>query len=130
MDHSAARAYNKRYGAMLIEHMASGLSFESFAAELEVSKDTLESWLSDNIDFKESFDIGSAKLLKYWELLGIRNVANKKFNVNLWALNMKNRFKWSDRQDFNHDIGDNTKEAMLSINDAKKILNADPILLK
>ena len=37
--------------------------------------------------------------MRYWEQLGIDGATGSdKFNAPAWIFNMKNRFKWSDRQ--------------------------------
>lgn len=107
--------YKPEYCQMLIDHMGSGLSYESFAAVIKVNRDTLYAWEKEYPDFsdakKEAFD----QNLLFWEKLGIDHVLNeaheeeseedgtykktsKSLNHTVWIFNMKNRHKWRDKQ--------------------------------
>lgn len=84
---------------MLIQHMAKGLSFESFAAECGVHFDTLYEWVKKNPEFSEAKKIAQAQSLGVWENIGLQGVKGMipGFNVAAWIFNMKNRFKWTDK---------------------------------
>jgi ligand-binding SRPBCC domain-containing protein len=105
---------------MLIEHMASGLSYESFAGVIGTHRDTLYKWEAakdEKGEFKypEFFDAkkeGSAKNLLYWEKVGHEGlwdtteynddgkpIYKKSLNSTVWIFSMKNRHKWKDRQE-------------------------------
>ena len=94
-------AYKKKYCPMLIEHMRQGLSFESFGGVAEVSKQTLYTWLQKHPDFLDAKLKGDGLSLLVWEKLGMAGMTAKIkfFNGHIWALNMKARFKWSDRME-------------------------------
>lgn len=62
-----ATKYKPEYPELLIKHMASGLSFESFAADCDCSFDTLYEWVKVHPEFSEAKKIGMTKLLKYDE---------------------------------------------------------------
>lgn len=63
--------YRAEYCERLITHMAAGNSFWSFAAEVDVSFETLSNWCAAHPEFLESKNIGLAKLLKFDEQLAL-----------------------------------------------------------
>lgn len=97
--------YKPEYCDLLKEHMAKGYSFEAFAADINSHKDTLYEWVKTYPDFSDSKRIGESVSLKFWEGLGVGGVVGQidGFNTTAWIFNMKNRHKWSDR---NEVIGD------------------------
>ena len=64
-------SYKPEYCQQLIEHMAKGNSFWSFAAEVNVCFDTLSEWTKVHLEFSEAKRLGMAKLLKFDENLGM-----------------------------------------------------------
>lgn len=113
--------FKKEYCEMLIEHMKKGLSFESFAGVLEVTKSTLYEWVKDSDEFSNAKEIGSECSRLYWESLGQENMhdiseagcINKKFNTTMWVFNMKNRFRkeWTEQKE----ESDNNKITVIEI---------------
>ena len=91
--------YQPEYCQRLIDHMSLGLSFESFAAVVEVNRDTLYHWTKLYREFSDAKDIARSNALLTWEKWGIAGCVGKlpKFNATGWIFNMKNRFKWTDR---------------------------------
>ena len=110
---------------MLVEHMEKGLSFESFAGVLRVSKQTLYNWAEQNQEFLDAKNVGTELARLWWEskatdyLLNMEkttrdsdgNVETVKTSLNstVWIFNMKNRFKdeWKDKHEneFSGSIG-------------------------
>lgn len=98
--------YQPKFCEMLIKHMSSGLSFESFAAVIDVDSDTLYKWSQeDGEQFKAGFfeakRIAFSKNLLWWEKEGIDGLWNTKkgsFNSSNFIFQMKNRHKWRDKQ--------------------------------
>lgn len=70
----APTKYRAAYCAQLTEHMAAGYSFESFAALLDVAKQTLYNWTKDYEDFLDAKERGTEKSRLWWERLGIQGV--------------------------------------------------------
>lgn len=89
--------YRPEFCAMLVEHMASGLSFESFAAVADVDRDTIYEWAKTYPDFSDAKKRGSAKSQLIWEQEGITGMKMMGFNSAIWIFNMKNRFGWKDQ---------------------------------
>lgn len=98
--------YKPEYDQMLIDHMASGLSFESFAGIVGVCDDTLREWEKVHPSFSASKKEAFAKNRVFWEKLAINYITHSdgkegtpKLNSTVWIFNMKNRFpkQWRDR---------------------------------
>ncbi len=96
--------YRKEYCEMLLNHLASGLSFDSFAPIVKVNQDTLYEWAKRYKDFAEAKKEGYSQNLLFWEKLGIAGAAGKipNFNATTWIFNMKNRHGWRDRREVEH----------------------------
>lgn len=99
--------YKEEYCQMLIDHMASGLSFESFAAVIDVNDDTLSEWAKVHPKFSDAKKTAFSKSLLFWEKLGLNNIHNvslpnkgsKSLNSTIWIFTMKNRFGWRDKKE-------------------------------
>lgn len=90
--------YKPEYCEQVVEHMAKGFSFESFAAIVEVNIDTLYEWANVHPAFSEAKKLAFSKCRHYWEKLGIEGLHSKFFNSAIWIYNMKCRFRkeWHD----------------------------------
>lgn len=92
--------YKPEFCQMLIEHMAKGFSFESFAGLIEVQGQTIYNWLESEPEFLEAKNAAFDKSRLFWERIGIEFLVNKyqgdNLNTTLWIFNMKNRFGWRD----------------------------------
>ena len=110
--------YNESYPQMLIEHMAKGFSFESFAGLVGVSKETIYTWTETYSEFLDAKKIAFEKNRMFWENLGIEHILNKSkseagigsentsLNSTVWIFNMKNRFpkEWRDKQEVDNNV--------------------------
>lgn len=109
-------SYEERFCEMLIDHMAQGFSYESFAGLVGVSKQTIYDWEKANPQFLYSKKIGVEKSRLFWETQGIEGIyttetfeqdengsrsTKKALNSSVWIFNMKNRFKdeWREKQE-------------------------------
>lgn len=104
--------YEERFCEELIDHMASGLSFESFAGKIEVNQDTLHEWAKNHPEFSEAKAIAYARNVLFWEEQGIEGLystteydeqtgkptRSKAMNGQVWKYNMGNRLKWKEKQ--------------------------------
>lgn len=113
----APTKYDPSYCEMLIEHMASGLSYESFAGVIGTHRTSLYNWEKEYPVFFDAKKEGAEKNLLFWEKTGQkglwdkvtyddrgRPIAKKTLNSTVWIFNMKNRHKWKDRQEVNNQI--------------------------
>lgn len=109
-------SYEERFCEMLIDHMAQGFSYESFAGLVGVSKQTIYDWEKANPQFLYAKKIGVEKSRLFWETQGIEGIyttetfeqdengsrsTKKALNSSVWIFNMKNRFKdeWREKQE-------------------------------
>ena len=85
--------YKEEFCQMLIEHLNTGYTFESFAGVANVCCDTLYEWLKVHEKFSEAKKIGNEKARLFWEKQGIDGLwANKEFNSTVYVFMMKNRY--------------------------------------
>jgi hypothetical protein len=91
--------FKKEYCNMLIDHMANGYSFQSFAGEIGVAIKTLYSWCDLYPEFLHAKEIGRAKGLNYDEKLltkgALGSVRGYNFNAHKWK--MANMYKWTEK---------------------------------
>lgn len=97
--------YKQEYCQLLIDQMAMGYSFEAFAADLSVSKQTLYTWTEQHQDFMDAKKLGDVKSLKFWEQIGIGGAMGQipGFNLGAFVFCMKNKHGWTDRTDLKID---------------------------
>lgn len=92
--------YKPEYCEMLIKHMADGYSFESFAAIIDLDRDTIYEWTKAHPDFSDAKKRAVAKSQLFWEKIGHGGSLGriKNFSAAAWIFSMKNRFQWRDKQ--------------------------------
>lgn len=95
--------YDPSYCEMLITHMEKGYSFESFAAVINVHRETLYAWASTLPEFSDAKKMAFDKNLYFWERMGLTGLMEDKeglkLNSSVWIFNMKSRHKWRDRHE-------------------------------
>lgn len=96
----APTKYKKEYCEMLIEHMACGYTYESFAGrdEIEVHRDTLYAWEKYFPEFSDAKKVGRSKQLLRDETTLMMLTAGKfpGGSVAAHIFKMKNCHHWSD----------------------------------
>ena len=97
--------YKPEYCEQLVEHMAKGLTFESFAGVIDTHRGTLYDWKNAHPEFADAHKKAIEKSMLFWDNLGVLGVVGKVegFNTAAWIFNMKNRHKWTDRQEVTGD---------------------------
>lgn len=87
-----------------IDLMSQGASLIEVAADLGVSRATLSKWQLDDSKpaFVEAIKKGVELSEAWWMREGREALRDTKFNHGLWYMNMKNRFRWRDRQEIEH----------------------------
>lgn len=92
--------YKEEYCQELIDHMAAGYSFESFAGLIGVARSTIYKWAEDVPQFSDAKNAAFEQSRLFWEKQGIKGLYEG-INATLWIFNMKNRFpeQWRDKQE-------------------------------
>lgn len=115
------RKWNPDLRREILELYARGASDHEVCAELGVTVNTLEKWVSGQIgisnrweqraviDMVKTVYLGRLRSRAFWERQGRMNLDNKDFNAKLWSDNITNRFAdWSKRKEervvVTHDI--------------------------
>ena len=93
--------YKQEYCDMVIEHMSEGASLTSFAASIDVSRSTIDNWMSENPEFLEAVKIAKAKCGQWWEQLGRSNAITGQGNATLVIFGLKNMApdEWREKQE-------------------------------
>ena len=122
--------YKKEYCQLLIKHMASGLSFESFCAEIDVDRDTTYAWCTKYKDFSDAKKRGREKLLSFYEKIGRSAMAGKieNFNATAFVWQTKNMINWRDKQDIEISGMPQTEHKSITVNISQMV--KDPDLLE
>lgn len=94
--------YRPEYCEMLIEHMANGLSFETFGYSIGVSRDCVFEWAKTHPEFSDAKALAKDASFAFWEKLGVKGVWNggkgePTLNSPIYIFTMKNRFGWRDQ---------------------------------
>ena len=95
--------YKPQMCETILELMKEGASLDEVRGELDISKDTLYRWKEDYEDFSDSIKRGVRMSQAWWEKQGRISLRDRDFNYTGWYMNMKNRFKWSDKKEFNNE---------------------------
>lgn len=98
--------YDPSYCNQIIEHMRDGASVLSFAAEIGVSRATINVWAEAHPEFLEALNAGKAACGAWWEARG-REVAqngggNGQATMITFGLKNMGRDDWADRQALEH----------------------------
>jgi hypothetical protein len=107
--------WKDEYCDLLVEHLAEGLSFDSFAGKIGITNETLNAWLKEKPEFSEAKKEGLPQSLLFWETMGRDGCRGfiKDFNTGAWVFNMKNRFGWRDKRELNHKVEKSLHEEIL-----------------
>ena len=89
--------YRPEYCQRLIAWGKQGLSFESFASDVDVCVDTLYEWDQRHPEFSDAKKRASAYSRAWWERMGQSGMLATGFSSAVWIFNMKNRFGWRDK---------------------------------
>jgi hypothetical protein len=87
------------------------------------NQDTWERWLKEEPEFAELIDYCRQICHAWWLKKGRSNLGNQNFNARLYALQMNNRFGWSDAR---HDVTDKLSGLLEAINGNTRDLPVKP----
>ena len=88
---------------IVIELMKEGASQQEVLGELGISNATFYKWKQENEEFSETIKRGIRLSQAWWEKEGRTSLRDREFNYTGWYMNMKNRFNWSDKKEFNNE---------------------------
>ena len=122
--------YDPDYCDQLLEHMAQGYSFESFAGKIGTHRDTLYDWCDRHEEFLDARKTGQAVALYFYEKIGIAGTLGKLpgFNASMWCFQMKNRFNWTDRREETTKMQITHQMGQPSLEELKKALEYDQVV--
>ena len=106
--------YDPAYCDQIIAHMQDGASMLSFAAEIGVSRATLNVWKDEHPEFLEAVEVGKAKCAAWWEKQARASATTGTGNGTLVIFGLKNmgRDEWYEKTHTEHsgEIGVRTIE--------------------
>lgn len=96
--------YDPAYCEQLVEHMATGASVLSFAAEIDVCRATINVWAEQHPEFLEALSRGKAKCAAWWEKTGRNVAATGDGNASMVIFGLKNmgHGDWRDKIEQEH----------------------------
>lgn len=94
--------YKPEMCEQVIDLMRDGLAIEEVCAEMGIWKDTFYNWVKKHDEFSDAYKRGLELSKAWWLKQGRSSLTDGKFNSTLWYMNMKNRHKWSDKQEVDH----------------------------
>lgn len=114
--------YKPEYCQVVIDFMDKGYSKEATAGHLSISKYTLYEWIKKYPDFANAVHIGETKSQVTWEKKAVDHAVHtkdgKRLDSRIYALQMKNRFGWSDKKEvINHESTEKKKTFGFSLDE-------------
>lgn len=97
--------YKPEFCDAVVEHMTTGASLTSFAAEIDVARSTINEWMEANPEFSEAVKRGKAKCAAWWERKGREGASGESaVNPTLVIFGLKNMAAddWRDKQEHAH----------------------------
>ncbi len=95
--------YDPSYCQELVDHMATGASATSFAAEIDVDRSTLTEWADKHPEFSLALSRGKAKCAAWWEKMGRSSASNGTGNATMIVFGLKNMSDdWRDKTETQH----------------------------
>ena len=92
-----------------------GASIVELAVDLQISRDTFYALAEREPKFSDTIKKCKELCEAWWVKAGRKNLENKDFSYTGWYMNMKNRFKWTDRQETTHEGGDKPITTIVSL---------------
>lgn len=104
--------YKPEFCNIVIEQMQKGYSKEATAGAIGISKQTFYRWMKEYKDFSDAVQIGEVLSQQTWEGkavdYSVHTKDGKRLDSRIYALQMKNRFGWTDKKEIN--VGEETRK--------------------
>lgn len=84
--------YRQEYCEQVIEYGKQGKSLVWMAAELGVSKPTVQNWMAAHPEFLAAMETARAFAQKWWEDAGQAGMVTPGFSASVWSRSMAARF--------------------------------------
>lgn len=96
--------YRSEHCARVIELGRLGKSRAQIAADLDISRQTLDNWQTANPEFLEAMTRARDLSLAWWETAGQEGIFERSFNAQAWGLQVRNRFPedYRDKHELHH----------------------------
>lgn len=88
----------------VIELMREGASIEEVCYELDIAKQTFYNWCEKYPELMDAKKRGTDLACGWWMKQGRVNLKDRDFSSTLFYMNMKNRFKWSDKHEVDNNV--------------------------
>jgi len=95
--------YKPEMCKVVIELMKEGASQEEVCGHLDISRETFYRWKEENKEFSDTVKRGIQLSQGWWEREGRISLRDRDFSYTGWYMNMKNRFKWADKQEIKNE---------------------------
>lgn len=99
----------------MIKLSKQGASIVELSVELGICRDTFYALSEREPKFSDTVKICKQYCEAWWMKQGRTQLENKDFSYTGWYMNMKNRFKWTDRQETTHEGGDKPITTIVSL---------------
>jgi hypothetical protein len=99
--------YDPKYCDEVVEHCAQGASLTSFAASIDVCRDTITEWVSKHDEFSLAVKKAKAKCAAWWEQNArMGATGTKDVNPTLCIFGLKNMAAddWRDKVEQEHSV--------------------------
>jgi len=88
---------NDIYPEVAYRILAEGKTFHSILKELQISYGTFQKWIKNHEKFRFAVEMGLSVSYEWWLEVGRENLWNPKFNNSMYEMQMRNRFKWVEK---------------------------------
>jgi hypothetical protein len=113
--HGRPTKYSPKLCKLLPYLFSNGESVTEVCVHLDITKETFFQWVKQYQAFSDSYKKGLELSEAWWTRLGrLGSIGEEKIQPATWIFNMKNRFKWTDRQELNVPEGLQVDVATLS----------------
>lgn len=112
--------YREEFCQQLIDHMAQGFSFRTFATKIMIARSNLYRWVEEYPEFKEAKSLGEDLALQFFEKCKIDKMTGKNMRIDtgLVTFALKTRFheEYGDKQKISADVTSDGEPVTITYN--------------